>query len=157
MMPHVHFFFGISIAIIFTILGVNNNYAILFVIGSILPDIDFTYTLFSKKNHRTFVSHYPLFYLIGSLVTLLFNIPLFWCFFGCLLHTLVDVYDFEIYPVAPIFDKSVSFINLNHEELTKNGSFLSFIRLYYKNTRIIALEVMIFTFMLMCFIGVLYF
>ncbi len=157
MMPHVHFFFGISSAIIFTILGVNNNYGILLVIGSILPDIDFMYTLFSKKNHRTFVSHYPSIYLIGSLVTLFTTIPLFWCFFGCLLHTLLDVYDFEIYPVAPFFDKSISLLSLNYEELTKHGSFLSFIRLYYKNTRIIALEIMIFTFMLICLISLLNF
>jgi hypothetical protein len=157
MMPHVHLYFGILNAIIFTIFGVNPNYVILFVIGSVLPDIDFVYMLFSKKNHRTFFTHYPITYLIGALVTSFFTFPFFWCFYGCFLHTILDVYDFEIYPFAPFFDYSVSILNLNYEKIAINSSFLGFIRSYYKNTRIILLEVILFAFMIFFSINLLYF
>jgi len=141
MMPHVHLLLGLSFANILAIYDVELLFLLLFILGSIIPDIDFIFCRFSKyKNHRKLFTHFPSIYLIGSIFSFFLNIPTFWVFLGCFFHTLTDILDFEIYPLAPICAKSYSVIGINYENMASQGSFFPFLKAYYKNKKVIAFE-----------------
>jgi len=141
MMPHVHFLLGLSCANILAIFHVEPLFLLLFILGNIIPDIDFIFSRFSKyKNHRKLLTHFPSIYLIGSILSFFISIPTFWVFLGCFLHTLIDILDFEIYPLAPICAKSYSIIGINYENIAFQGSFFHFLKAYYKNQKVIAFE-----------------
>lgn len=141
MMPHVHLLLGLSCANILAIFDVEPLFLSLFILGSIIPDIDFIFSRFSKyKNHRKLLTHFPSIYLIGSIISFFVCIFTFWVFLGCFLHTLTDILDFEIYPFAPICAKSYSVIGINYETITSQGSFFQFLKIYYKNKKVISFE-----------------
>ncbi|MFX0087372.1 MAG: metal-dependent hydrolase [Candidatus Hodarchaeota archaeon] len=122
---------------------INRFFLFLFLIGSILPDIDYILTRISDKtNHRELITHFPLLYLLGSITTLILNIPIFWLCIGCLFHTLIDTLDFEIYLFAPIHPKSYSIIGINYKNIRKNKTIMKSLKLYYKNGKIITVEIL---------------
>jgi hypothetical protein len=143
MLPHVHLLLGLSCANIFANFEIEPFYLYLFVIGSVLPDIDYIFSRISENsNHREFITHFPSLYLIGSIFTFLLNVSIFWISLGCLFHTLIDILDFKIYLFAPIHSKSYSIIGVNYENTRKNKSFWHFLKFYYKNEKIIAIELL---------------
>ena len=140
-MPHVHLLLGLSCTNILAIFHVEPLFLLLFILGNIIPDIDLIFSRFSKyKNHRKLLTHFPSIYLIGSILSFLISIPTFWVFLGCFLHTLTDILDFEIYPLAPICTNSYSIIGINYENIASQGSFFHFLKAYYKNQKVIAFE-----------------
>jgi len=150
MMPHVHLLLGLSCANILAIFDVEPPFLLLFILGNIIPDIDFIISRFSKyKNHRKLLTHFPSIYLIGSIISFFVSIPIFWVFLGCFLHTLTDIIDFEIYPLAPICAKSYSVIGINYENIASQESFFHFFKAYYKNRKIIAFELVSVLFLIL--------
>ena len=146
MMPHVHLLIGLIGANIFLFTGVNHTYSMWFILGSVLPDIDFSVNIILKKNsHRKLPTHFPLIYFFGAFILGIFNLyPLFILFFGGLVHTLLDTIDWEIYVLAPLSKRSFTILGLDYKEIVKKGNIKSFLKKYYQKRQIIAIEFLIF-------------
>lgn len=139
----MHLLLGLSGVNILADLAINPLFFCLFLIGNIIPDIDYVFTRISEKtNHREFITHFPLFYLLGSMFFFILNFPIFWLCIGCFFHTIIDIVDFEIYLFAPIHFKSFSITGINYENIRKNRTILESVKLYYKNEKIIAVELL---------------
>ncbi|UCG01164.1 MAG: metal-dependent hydrolase [Candidatus Heimdallarchaeota archaeon] len=146
MMPHVHLLVGLIGTNIFVFGGNNLSYSIYFIIGSVLPDFDYILNLIVKKNsHRQLPTHFPLIYFLGAFLLGIFGLlPYFWLFIGALIHTFLDVIDWEIYPFAPFSNRPFTLFNLDYNEVTKEGNIIGFLKLYYKDWKIIFSEILIF-------------
>lgn len=146
MMPHVHLLVGLIGANILVFGGVNHSNSMWFILGSILPDIDFIINRITKKNsHRQLLTHFPLTYLSGALLLGIFGVlPQFWLLIGALCHTVVDVIDWEVYLLAPFSKKQFILIDLNYEEITRKGNIPNFLKNYYQENQIIVIEILVF-------------
>ncbi len=140
-MPHIHLLLGIASANIFCSWGVNSSSLLWFILGSVIPDIDYFLNLFIKKNsHRQLFTHYPLLYLVAAVFLGFWgSIPSVWVCFGALVHLLIDIIDWEMYLLAPFSNRSFSFLNLDY---AKGKSLFSNLKDYYKNRNIKILELM---------------
>ncbi|MFW9905946.1 MAG: metal-dependent hydrolase [Candidatus Thorarchaeota archaeon] len=146
MMPHVHLLFGLIGANIFAFTGADPSYSYWFILGSILPDIDFIINMKLKKNsHRQLFTHFPLTYLLGAFLLGIFgSLHLFWLFIGCLIHTCLDVVDWELYFLAPFSKRSITIFGLNYEKIAKEGNFIDFLKNYYQEKQILIIELLVF-------------
>ena len=146
MMPHVHLLIGLIGANIFMFTGMDHTYSMLFILGSVLPDIDFFFNIILKrKSHRELPSHFPLIYFMGAaLLGVIGFFPLFWFFLGGLLHTLLDTIDWEIYILAPLSDRSITIFGLNYKEIARKGNISSYLKKYYMEKQIIVIEILVF-------------
>ncbi|MHA2112308.1 MAG: metal-dependent hydrolase [Candidatus Hodarchaeales archaeon] len=141
MFPHIHLLLGI---IITNSLELNNLPLLLFVLGSIFPDIDIILGILWKKNHRKFVSHFPMIWLFFSLISAFLKIDVYWFFMAGFLHLLVDVLDWEVYLLMPISNFKLSLFSLDPEAILQGKTFSEQVVLYYHQKRIIFTELIIF-------------
>ncbi len=147
MMPHVHLLLGIASVNILAHWGYNPSNLIWFALGSIFPDIDYILNLvIKKKSHRQLPTHFLLLYLLGGLFLGIFGLlSQFLFFLGAIFHIFVDIIDWEINLFAPFSNKPISLLNLDYEKMSKQESFVSFLRSYYRNRKIIFLEILTIT------------
>ncbi len=141
MFPHIHLLLGL---IIVNSLELNNLPFLLFVLGSIFPDIDIILGILQKKNHRTFVSHFPMIWLFFSLISAFFKLDVYWFFMAGFLHLLVDVLDWEVYLFMPFSNFKLSLFSLDPEAILQGKTFSEQVVLYYRQKKIIFTELMIF-------------
>ena len=139
-MPHIHLLLGIASVNIFYSWGVNSSSLLWFILGSVVPDIDYFLNLLIRKNsHRQLLTHYPLLYLVAAIFLGFWgSITFVWFCFGALVHLSIDIIDWKMYLLAPFSNRSVSFLNLDY---TKGKSFFSNLQFYYKNRNIVILEI----------------
>ncbi len=139
-MPHIHLLLGIASANIFYSWGVNSSSLLWFILGSVIPDIDYFLNLLMKKNsHRQLLTHYPLLYLVAAVFLGYWgSIDFVWFCCGALIHLFIDIIDWEMYLLAPFSYRSFSFLNLDY---TKEKSFFSNLQYYYRNRKIMILEI----------------
>lgn len=140
-MPHIHFFIGIIISLSLEFELISAQAVPLFIIGSIVPDIDIIPGIILKTNHRTFWSHYLTFYLALTLLSSIFIPVIFWFFLGGTIHILTDIIDWEIYPLAPLSNFKVSIFNLNYNQISTSKNFLSYIKQYYSESKVVFTEI----------------
>lgn len=94
---------SIALAFLFTLF---HNFSILegvlFLSGSLLLDGDFFISkkLFKIANHREFLTHSVLFYIILIILCLITHFVLFWLFLGALYHLFFDLLDWGL-PLIP--------------------------------------------------------
>ena len=141
MFPHIHLLLGLIIA---NILELNNLPLLLFVLGSIIPDIDIILGILQKKNHRTFVSHFPMIWLFFSLISAFFKLDVYWFFMAGFLHLLVDVLDWEVYVLMPFSNFKLSLFSLDPEAILQGKTFSEQVILYYRQKKIIFTELILF-------------
>ena len=141
MFPHIHLLLGLIIA---NSLELNNLPLLLFVLGSIFPDIDIIFSIFWKKNHRTFVSHFPMIWLFFSLISAFLKLDVYWFFMAGFLHLLVDVLDWEVYLFMPFSNFKLSLFSLDPEAILQGKTFSEQVVLYYHQKKIIFTELIIF-------------
>lgn len=141
MFPHIHLLLGLIIA---NSLELNNLPLLLFVLGSIFPDIDIIFSIFWKKNHRTFVSHFPMIWLFFSLISAFLKLDVYWFFMAGFLHLLVDVLDWEVYLLMPFSNFKLSLFSLDPEAILQGKTFSEQVVLYYHQKKIIFTELIIF-------------
>jgi len=146
MMPHVHLLIGLIGANIFMFTGAHHTYSMWFVLGSVLPDIDYSFNIILKKNsHRELPTHFPLMYFFGAFILGILGLfPLSVLFFGGLVHTLLDIIDWKIYVLAPLSKRSLTILGLDYKEIAKRGNINSFLKNYYQKKQIIVIEILIF-------------
>jgi hypothetical protein len=77
----------------------------LFLLGSMSLDVDFllSHKFFKNMNHRLFITHSPLLYIILIIICYFYNINLIWFFLGSLFHLIFDTFDWGLY-LLPISD-----------------------------------------------------
>ncbi len=145
-MPHVHLLLGITGVNILAYWGQTSYHSIYFLLGSVFPDIDSFFNLLIKKNsHRQLLTHFPLVYLVTAFFFGIWgHMMLFWFFIGALIHVLVDIWDWEIFILAPLSSKSFSLLNLDYAQMSEKRSFVAFIQKYYQNRKIVVLELLAF-------------
>ena len=156
MMPHVHILIGLIGANIFMFTGVDHTYSMWFILGSVLPDIDFSINIILKKNsHRELPTHFPLIYFFGAFILGIFGLfPLLFLFFAGLIHTILDTIDWEIYLLAPLSKRSFTILRLDYKEISKKGDIFSFLKRYYQKRQIIVIELLIFIlWIISCFLN----
>ncbi|MFX1507212.1 MAG: metal-dependent hydrolase [Promethearchaeota archaeon] len=156
MMPHVHLLIGLIGANIFVFTGASPSYSYWFILGSILPDIDFIINMLLKRNsHRQLPTHFPFTYLLGALLLAISgSLILFWFFIGALIHTCLDVVDWEIYFLAPFSKRPLTVFGLNYEEMAREGKIFGFFKRYYQEKQIIIIEILVFiVWILTCFLN----
>ena len=141
MFPHIHLLLGLIIA---NSLELSNLPLLLFVLGSIIPDIDIILGILQKKNHRTFVSHFPMIWLFLSLISVFLKLDVYWFFMGGFLHLLVDVLDWEVYLLMPFSNYKLSLFSLDPEAILQGKTFREQVVLYYHQKKIIFAELIIF-------------
>ena len=138
-MPHIHILIGLI---------VNNSLhlelfpSLLVILGSIFPDVDIFFGLYLKKNHRLFFSHYPSCWLILTLFSILFVSQMYWFCLAALIHTLVDVIDWDISLLQPVSNRQFSILTLDATEVFHTSSLSKFIANYYRYKQIILVEVL---------------
>lgn len=148
-MPHIHIIIGLML---------NNTlhlefYPSLFVlIGSVLPDADFIVAFLVKKNHRSFFTHYPIVWVLATVVSSLFSSILFWFFLAGLIHTVVDVVDWDVFIYRPISDRKYSLLSLDPTEVLQTNSIIKSIVNYYGNHQIILIELVIIILCILSFL-----
>lgn len=140
MMPHIHFLFGMTYLNFLELLDPSSLDTILFLIGSLSPDLDFILAYKLKSNHRRFATHYPLFWLLAFVFTLILRSPLLWFFWGGFLHLILDTLDWEVLLLGPFFSFSFSFLSLEYKENFKNLPVFRLLTEYYSDKRILILE-----------------
>ena len=141
MFPHIHLLLGLIIAYS---LELNNLPLLLFVFGSIFPDIDIILGILWKKNHRTFVSHFPMIWLFFFLISAFLKLDVYWFFMAGFLHLLVDVLDWEVYLLMPFSNFKLSLFSLDPEEILQGKTFREQVVMYYRQKKIIFAELIIF-------------
>lgn len=116
-----------------------------FLIGTVFLDIDFLGKLFfHQKNHRRYITHYPLFWLIIGVLSYLFSLSeLFWFSCGALTHLLTDFIDWGI-PLAPTSSAELLPHILVLQLDTTNEKVFS--RIYWSNNSMKRLEIIFFIF-----------
>ncbi len=140
-LPHIHLLIGMIIANYLEL----NDLAIFFVIGSILPDLDWILGIVWKKNHREFATHYPMLWLVFSLIAVFFRLDIAWLFVAGFIHLLVDVVDWEVYLLRPFSNFKWSLFSLNPAIiLQQDKTFKEQIVLYYQQKNIIYIELIVF-------------
>jgi hypothetical protein len=140
MLPHIHILIGL---IVKNSLQLEGFLSLLVILGSIFPDVDILFGLYLKKNHRLFFTHYPSFWILTSFLSVIFDSQIYWFCLAGLLHTLVDVIDWDIYLFQPISNRKFSILSLNPTEVLHTSSLIEFITNYYRHHQIVFVEVVL--------------
>jgi len=135
--------------IIVNSLDLNELSSFFVILGSVLPDLDLILGSFWKRNHRTFISHYPLVWLSISLIFAFLRLEVYWLFMAGFIHLLVDVIDWEVYLLRPFSNLKWSLFSLDPLAILEGKTFREQIVLYYQNKRIICTELIIFGMLLL--------
>ncbi|MHA2295405.1 MAG: metal-dependent hydrolase [Candidatus Hodarchaeales archaeon] len=99
MMPYSHL---LSAFIVARLLQLDPDTAILFLIGSIVPDLDFIPAIIMHRNHREFLPHWLLFWFFGLIfVVIIGSEILSVLFIGGLFHLVLDFLDWGLKPLQP--------------------------------------------------------
>ncbi len=141
MFPHIHLLIGIIIA---NSLELKDLPLLLFILGNIFPDIDIILGILLKKNHRTFVSHFPMIWLVLALISAFLTIEIYWFFVAGFIHLLVDVLDWEVYLLMPFSNFKLSLFSLDPVAILQGKTFTEQVVLYYQQKKIIFTELIIF-------------
>ena len=141
LMPHIHLIIGL---IIVNVLHIDYSVNLLFLLGCILPDADIIVGIQRKRNHRTFFTHYPIFWISLTIFAVFLDSIFSWFFLGGVVHVLSDVLDWKVFLFAPFSGYSASVFNLNPNEILSNLSPKTSILSYYQQPQIIFSEVIIF-------------
>ena len=141
MLPHIHLILGIMIV---NFLELNDLSSFFIILGSILPDLDLILGILWKRNHRTFISHYPLIWLSLSLIFVFLSLEIYWLFVAGFIHLLVDVIDWEVYLLRPVTNFKWSLFSLDPFVILQGKTFREKILLYYQNRKIICTELIVF-------------
>jgi hypothetical protein len=149
MLPHIHFLLGL---ILVDCLGLNAFSSFLVILGSILPDLDWILGTVTKKNHRTFLSHYPMIWLLLAIFSFFMSLEVYWLFIAGFIHLLADVIDWEVYLLKPISDFKWSLFSLDPLVFIQDKTFKEQIILYYQQKKIICTELIIFGLFLFLYI-----
>lgn len=138
-MPHIHLIFSLSLINLFLSSHFTELDALLFIIGSVIVDID--YLVYS--NHRKAVTHKPIIYFILFIIFILLSSPLAVFFLAILIHLVTDIIDWEIELFYPFSTHKISMCNLDYNEFSNSGG-LDFLKDYYSHKSIIISELMFF-------------
>lgn len=141
MLPHIHFLIGI---ILVNYLELNDLSSFLVILGSILPDLDMILGILWKKNHRNFISHYPMVWLFSSLFFAFLGLDVYWLFMAGFIHLLVDAIDWEVYLLKPFSNLKFSIFSLDPFVILQGKTFKEQIVLYYQQKKIICTELIVF-------------
>jgi len=149
MFPHIHLIFGLILVNVFANYSINSLEGIFLLVGSIIPDADifFIRKISKSDNHRNLFTHYPIFYLVLTIIFLSLHSSISYLFFAALLHTLIDVIDFDIMIFAPINKKKYSVLKLDFSKIGQGKKYTMFLKNYYTQTYVLLVEVM-FVFLL---------
>lgn len=138
--------------IIINTLNLDFNSGLLVLLGSIIPDLDFFFDLNDiKRNHRSFLTHYPLFWLSGMIISITFKPDISLFFLAGLIHTLVDVVDWDVFVFKPFSERKVSILKLDPVEIIQDKSMIQIILKYYSNREIIFIELLLFILFIVSF------
>ena len=143
LMPHIHFISGIIVGLLLNLHITSSEAFILFIIGNILPDIDILMGFYLKTNHRTFITHYISFYLFMAILSYMFLPTFFWLVLGGIVHVLIDIIDWGVYPLAPFSNHKISLFDLDYNEISSSKTFLGYLKNYYNTSSIIKTEVVV--------------
>ncbi|MHA1444071.1 MAG: metal-dependent hydrolase [Candidatus Hodarchaeales archaeon] len=141
MLPHIHLILGI---ILVNYLELNDLSSFFVILGSLLPDLDLILGTLWKKNHRTFISHYPLVWLFFALFFAFLRLDIYWLFVAGFIHLLVDVIDWEVYLLRPISNFKWSLFSSDPFVIIQGKTFREQIVLYYRQKKIICTELIVF-------------
>lgn len=142
MFPHIHLLLGIILA---KSLELKDLPLLLFILGSLFPDIDIILGILWKKNHRTFITHFPMIWLILTLISAFLKLEIYWFFVAGFIHLLVDVLDWEVYLLMPFSNFKLSLFSLDPITILEGKTFSEQVVLYYQQKKIIFIELMIFS------------
>ena len=127
----------------FFISNFNLLEAILFLSGSLLLDGDFVVTkiIFKMKNHRDFITHSYLIYLILIILSYIFHLIFIWLFLGALYHLCFDVFDWGL-PILP-FNPDL-YVTPHLLIVPSQLEEVYFFKTYFRNKFIYFLEIFLF-------------
>ena len=116
---------------------------LLVIFGSVFPDFDILFGLYLKKNHRLFFTHHPSFWILTTLISAFFDSQMYWFCIAGLLHTLVDVIDWDIYLFQPISNRKYSILSLNSAKVHHTSSLIEFLTNYYHHYKVVLVEIVL--------------
>ena len=157
MRPSAHFHSAISMLGLIYIFNPSFSifYSTLFIIGCLAIDLDFLWSLVSNSssNHRLYITHYPLLYVLLLLLSYLLNLDyLIFLFAGALYHLFFDWFDWGL-PIIPFMSEKYMTPHLLHiPEGRKMNSESDFFKLYFNNKFIRNLEIILLAGFLLAFI-----
>lgn len=132
MLPGAHIATGVLLFIALQMAGVSPLFAVLAVIGAVLPDADAA--LYRINGHRRRITHAPLFWL-ASLATIVLAFPQFvYLAAGVFIHLILDTADWGIMWLYP-FRKG-----FYGGTLRKKGVRSNFLHHYLSHNGFVALE-----------------
>lgn len=139
MFPSAHFF-----SIIIAYLFLSTNYSLppyslhVMVLFGVGLDVD----IFFKKAHRKTITHSSLILLPPLLFLLILPKYSALVLLSILIHLLLDMVDWEFYPLYPFSKKTIGTnILKNSSGLNpENNSVIDFVKIYFKNKKILFLE-----------------
>lgn len=135
---------SIALAIFFTI---NNSFTVLegvlFLSGALLLDGDFFVSkfLFHINNHRNFITHSVVFYIILIFLTYVTHSLLIWLFLGAFYHLCFDIFDWGI-PLVPF--KTNTFVTPHLLQVPAQLDEVYFFKTYFGNNTIKIVEIVLF-------------
>ena len=132
---------AIALAIFFTL---NQSFTVfegfLFLSGALLLDGDFFVSkfLFHVANHRNFITHSVVFYLILIFLSFVSHSVFIWLFLGALYHLCFDIFDWGI-PLVPF--KTSTFVTPHLLQVPAQLDEINFFRTYFSNNIIKLVEI----------------
>ena len=124
---------------------------LLFLGGSVIIDIDVIFSMFiEEKNHRYYITHSFLFWVILIIIFLIlrFTLTIFFDYFlyliiGIIWHLLLDLIDWGL-PILPSKKVSRIYLGFLKEDanIEKNSSY--FLKTYWSNKLILSIELLLF-------------
>ncbi|MHA2295407.1 MAG: metal-dependent hydrolase [Candidatus Hodarchaeales archaeon] len=141
MMPYSHFF---SAFIIARLLQLEPSTAILFLVGSVVPDLDYIPAIMMHRNHREFIPHWLLFWFSGVVFIIVIGSEILVVFFiGGFFHLVLDLFDWGLKPFQPFHGfETRGFIVVDETFNTQKV----FFQAYYQSKPIVLVELLLFLF-----------
>ena len=115
---------------------------VFFLSGSLLLDGDFFVSkkFFNIANHRDFITHSILLYVVLIIVCYIGNLDLIWLFLGSFYHLCFDLFDWGL-PILPF--KIITYVTPHLLTIPSNLDEIYFFKTYFSNKQILASEIIL--------------
>jgi hypothetical protein len=140
MLPSAHFFSGVAVFAVISILNIiprSFQCFTLIVVCSVIPDFD----IFMCSLHRNKLTHTPIFWSCISVVIVAINRSMWIIILPFLLHFLLDSLDYGIMVVYPFSRKKYGLAILGGNSATESRSLFSYLTDYLSNRKLVSIEV----------------
>ena len=134
---------SIGLAFLFTVIhSFTIINGVLFLSGSLLLDGDFFVSkkIFNIPNHREFITHAIVLYIMLSIVCYIIHLDLIWLFLGAFYHLCFDLFDWGL-PILPF--KITTYVTPHLLTIPSNLDEIYFFKTYFSNKAILISELML--------------